>query len=127
LKRYLLYLLRWQASTPILVGSIWGLSCLGVGTLFSSVISNLIGGLIFFWIDRLIFIKDKKSNVIPVDDLLLQEIFSLKEKLKISVAAIKNDNPEFDDVKFMHDLNSVDYDQLMEELSETCDADKKDL
>ena len=50
------------------------------------------------------------------DELLWQEIFSLREKLKIAVEAIKSYEPEFDDQLFMHQLNSVDYDQLMEEL-----------
>jgi hypothetical protein len=54
-----------------------------------------------------------------VDDLLLQEIYSLREKLKIAIAAIKADNPGFDDQAFIHQLNSVDFDQLMEELSDT--------
>lgn len=61
MKRYLLYLLRWQASTPVLAVSIWGLAYFGIGTLLSSVISNLLGGLIFFWVDRLIFRKNKKD------------------------------------------------------------------
>ena len=52
------------------------------------------------------------------DDLLWQEIFSLREKLKIAVEAIKSYDPEFDDQLFMHRLNSVDYDQLMEELAD---------
>jgi len=54
-----------------------------------------------------------------VDDLLLQEICSLREKLKIAVAAIKADNPTFDDTLFLHRLNAVDLDQLMEELNGT--------
>jgi hypothetical protein len=52
------------------------------------------------------------------DGLLWQEIFSLREKLKIAVAAIKSYDPDFDDREFTHRLNSVDYDQLMEELSD---------
>lgn len=51
------------------------------------------------------------------DELLWQEIYSLREKLKIAVEAIKSYDPEFDDILFLHQLNSVDYDQLMEELS----------
>lgn len=51
------------------------------------------------------------------DDLLWQEIYSLREKLKITVEAIKSYDPDFDTQLFMHQLNSVDYDQLMEELS----------
>lgn len=51
------------------------------------------------------------------DELLWQEIYSLREKLKIAVEAIKSYDPTFDDQEFLHRLNSVDYDQLMEELS----------
>ena len=51
------------------------------------------------------------------DELLWQEIFSLREKLKIAVSAIKQDYPDFDETDFLHRLNSVDYDQLMEEIN----------
>ena len=52
----MLYLLRWQLSTPILAGVL----CYTVndlGNFWSTVIANLIGGLIFFNIDKLIFKK----------------------------------------------------------------------
>ncbi|MDD4910510.1 MAG: hypothetical protein PHR44_07545 [Candidatus Omnitrophica bacterium] len=50
-RKFLLYLLRWQLSTPIL----WlVVRHLGVG-IASTVIANLIGGAIFFWVDRFIF------------------------------------------------------------------------
>ncbi len=50
-KRFTLYLFRWQLSTPIL----WiVVKNLGVG-IWSTVIANLIGGSIFFWVDRFIF------------------------------------------------------------------------
>jgi len=52
-----------------------------------------------------------------IDDLLLQEIFSLREQLKISVEAIKSLNPNFDDQEFTHRLKAVDYEQLMEEIA----------
>ena len=59
MKRFLLYLLRWQLSTPILApvvafftGSpIWGTAETWIG----STVANLIGGAIFFWVDRFIF------------------------------------------------------------------------
>ena len=51
MRRFLLYLTRWQLSTPIL----WlVVRNLGVG-IWSTVIANLIGGSIFFWIDKFIF------------------------------------------------------------------------
>jgi hypothetical protein len=57
-----------------------------------------------------------------IDDILLQEIYSLREKLKIAIAAIKADHSDFDEQEFTHRLNSVDFDQLMEELAETAPA-----
>ena len=53
LKRYLLYLVRWQLSTPILAVILIWLS--SISTLWATVIANLIGGLIFFWVDKFIF------------------------------------------------------------------------
>jgi len=53
LRRFILYLLRWQLSTPIL----WlVVRNLGAG-IWATVIANLIGGMIFFWVDRFIFIS----------------------------------------------------------------------
>lgn len=52
-KRYGLYLLRWQASTPILAGI--GIYLASFGQIVAAVIANLVGGLIFFWVDRYIF------------------------------------------------------------------------
>ncbi len=53
LKRYGLYLIRWQLSTPILAGVLYILATMDA--LIATVIANLIGGLIFFWVDRFIF------------------------------------------------------------------------
>jgi len=52
MKRYLLYLLRCQCSTPILAVVVWALH---FNSIVEAILANLIGGLIFFWIDRLIF------------------------------------------------------------------------
>lgn len=52
MKRFLLYLLRWQLSTPILA---LALHLLDTNEIIETVIANLIGGIIFFWIDKLIF------------------------------------------------------------------------
>jgi len=52
-KRYFFYLVRWQLSTPILaLVLIWLAS---MNKWVATVIANLIGGLIFFWVDRYIF------------------------------------------------------------------------
>jgi hypothetical protein len=55
LKKYLLYLTRWQLSTPILALCVVWFATLG--TTVATVLANLIGGLIFFWVDRWIFQK----------------------------------------------------------------------
>ena len=65
-KRYALYLIRWQLSTPILAFSVVWFAALG--TTWSTVIANLIGGLIFFWIDRFIFTSEKLGPVWSVKD-----------------------------------------------------------
>ena len=50
-RQFAFYLVRWQMSTPIL----WlVLSQLGAG-LGATIAANLIGGAIFFWVDRIIF------------------------------------------------------------------------
>ncbi len=52
-KRYILYLVRWQLSTPILAGVLFILS--RMDKLTATIIANLIGGLIFYWVDIFIF------------------------------------------------------------------------
>ncbi len=51
LRRFFLYLVRWQLSTPIL----WFVVRKMGTSIWSTVIANLIGGAIFFWVDRFIF------------------------------------------------------------------------
>lgn len=58
MKRYAVYLIRWQLSTIILAPCIKYLSNLGF--VWATIIANLIGGLIFFWIDRYIFYHNVK-------------------------------------------------------------------
>ena len=56
--KLLLYLLRWQASTPILSLVIY-FTIDKWGNLASTILANLIGGLIFYNIDKLIFKNNK--------------------------------------------------------------------
>lgn len=58
MKRFVLYLLRWQASTIILAPCIAWLAPLG--PIASAAIANLIGGVVFYFVDRRIFKEDKK-------------------------------------------------------------------
>ena len=70
--RYGLYLIRWQLSTPILAGA--GIIFFSMGQVASAVIANLIGGLIFYWVDKFIFTSralaaqwEVKENIRCVD------------------------------------------------------------
>lgn len=54
IKKYILYLIRWQLSTPILALVLY---LLNYNEIVETIIANLIGGLIFFWVDRFIFKK----------------------------------------------------------------------
>ena len=75
IRKYLLYLLRWQLSTPILSPAIsafthspwYGTKESWIG----AVVANLIGGLIFFWVDRWIF---KKTDI-------LQEVWEVQNDI----------------------------------------------
>ena len=57
MKRFLIYLLRWQLSSPLLAICLIWLE--PIGTMLATVIANLIGGTIFFFVDKRIF-KEKK-------------------------------------------------------------------
>lgn len=54
MKRYLLYLARWQLSTPILAIVLY---ILNLNEILETIIANLIGGMIFYWVDKKIFRK----------------------------------------------------------------------
>lgn len=56
-KRFLLYLLRWQLSTPILALCLIWLG--GLGELPATIIANFVGACCFWFIDQWIF-KEKK-------------------------------------------------------------------
>ena len=57
MKKFFLYLVRWQRSSPILaVCMVW---MGGWNVAIATIVANLIGGCIFFWVDSWIF-KEKK-------------------------------------------------------------------
>ena len=59
IKKYILYLIRWQLSTPILAICVAYFA--SYGTTMATVIANFIGGLMFFWVDKWIF-KNKDAS-----------------------------------------------------------------
>jgi hypothetical protein len=66
LRRYGLYLLRWQASTPLLAAV--EIILFTTGPLIAAIIANLIGGLIFFWVDQYIFTSQRLAASWQVRD-----------------------------------------------------------
>lgn len=59
MKQYLLYLLRWQFSTPILMII---LKILDTNIITKTIIANLIGGMIFYWVDKKILVREKDER-----------------------------------------------------------------
>lgn len=53
-KKMLLYLLRWQCSTPVLALCLFLLSA-RMNELGATIVANFIGGLMFFFVDERIF------------------------------------------------------------------------
>lgn len=51
--RFLLYLLRWQLSTPILALILFVMA--DFNTFTATVVANLVGGILFFFVDAWIF------------------------------------------------------------------------
>jgi hypothetical protein len=57
--KFFLYLFRWQLSTPVMApviifSSVW-LANIAFGNIVALMLANLVGGIVFFFVDRLIF------------------------------------------------------------------------
>jgi hypothetical protein len=59
MSRFFLYLIRWQCSSPILTLC---LIYLPLGPVWGAVVSNLVGGVLFFFIDKKIFKIERRGN-----------------------------------------------------------------
>lgn len=66
LRRYLLYLVRWQLSTPIL--AVCCAYFAHFGNVIATIIANFIGGLLFFWVDRFIFSRRLDGPIWAVEE-----------------------------------------------------------
>ena len=56
MKKFVLYLLRWQCSSPVLAVCLIWLE--PIGAVWATVIANLIGGVLFYFVDKRIFKGD---------------------------------------------------------------------
>jgi len=52
MKRFFVYVCRWQLSTPVLALCTGGLTIISIK---NSLVANFLGACIFFWIDKKIF------------------------------------------------------------------------
>jgi hypothetical protein len=59
-KKFLLYLFRWQLSSPILFLTLYFVQG---SDLFRTVLANLIGGILFYQVDKFLF-EGKDKNAI---------------------------------------------------------------
>lgn len=57
MRKFVLYIIRWECSSPILALCLIWLE--PVGAVWATVIANLIGGCLFFFVDRYIFGEKK--------------------------------------------------------------------
>ena len=77
MKKFFLYLIRWQLSSPILaVCMVW---MGGWNVAIATIVANLIGGCIFFWVDRWIFGEKKvkvgkKKAILNTEELARAEV-----------------------------------------------------
>jgi len=78
IKKYLMYLLRWQLSTPILAIVLVLLA--NMNEWIATIIANLLGGLIFFWVDKIIFSKKR-----------IRPIWEIKKNIICSECGIKTE------------------------------------
>lgn len=62
IKKFILYLIRWQLSTPILALILYTLD---MNEVVETIFANLVGGMLFFWIDKIIF-REKDKDVTTI-------------------------------------------------------------
>ena len=98
IKKYLFYLFRWQLSTPILSVVLWAMA--DQGEWVATIIANLIGGLIFFWIDRFIFKTEFFRPLWEIkEDVVCQDCGQTCQGYRLvktrNYDRIKDKNPEF--------------------------------
>ena len=78
LKKFILYMLRWQISTPV-IGLCYALMQDSLGLIWTAILANVIGGLVFFYPDLYIF-KDKPTWVVinKINGRILQKFKTVR-------------------------------------------------
>lgn len=60
-KRFVMYALRWQLSTPIYAMILYFVSD-KLGYTSKTVLANFVGACIFYWVDKFIFLKHRHAS-----------------------------------------------------------------
>lgn len=81
MKRFILYLIKWQSSTIILAPCIAIFS--NLGPVWSAIIANFIGGCLYFPIDSLIFKPKKPMRYLVIKDCHVRTGFEVLEDAEI--------------------------------------------
>jgi len=97
-KRYLLYLIRWQLSTPILAIVPIALHLTDFWT--AAFIANIIGGLLFFWVDNFIFTsKDLTTQWEVVENIQCSDCGNVARGYRLVKSSnydkVKDSEPKF--------------------------------
>ena len=88
------YMFRWQLSTPILAIIPFILTRYNINNFWvTALIANLIGSLIFFKIDEVIFdkLKDRADEISDVYRELKKDVEMSEKRLLIEIKSLKND------------------------------------
>lgn len=101
MKKFLMYTVRWQLSTPILWACIKYLRVFVDSDLILTIIANLIGASIFFWVDKYIFaikyykpLWEIKKNI-KCEDCNSECTYGFRIALKHKYDKTKETNPQF--------------------------------
>lgn len=117
-KKYLLYLIRWQLSTPILsVCVVWLAS---LGTTWATIIANFIGGLIFFWVDKWIFNRNK----IPSKDMnmifeYMRKVLNTAPEIRLECLNKKEKQKRLERVYDSFGNLGIEFEDMMDKWSES--------
>ena len=105
-KRYGLYLIRWQLSTPILAIVPIALHLTDFWT--AAFYANVIGGLIFFWVDKFIFTsKELKTQWEIIENITCSDCGKLARGYRI-VKSLNYDKTTDKEPKFRCESCSID-------------------
>ena len=118
-KKYMIYLIRWQLSTPILAVCVALLA--SYGATVATIIANFIGGLLFFWVDRWIF---KSKNKIPRKDMdmifeYMRTVVNNAPEIRLECLNKKEKQSRLERTYDTYGNMGIEFEEMMDKWSET--------